>query len=64
MYHFNNTQERFTLPKDAQQTLLLLALLLQQGLTNPEYKDTQQDLTDKKKRLQGYAGFTRIKVSL
>ena len=60
----SNTQESFTLPKGAQQTSLLLALLLQQGLTNPEYKDTQQDLTDKKKRLQGYAGFTRIKVSL
>ena len=48
----------------AQQTSLLLALLLQQGLTNPEYKGTQQDLTDKKERLQGHAGFTGIKVSL
>ena len=27
------------------------------GLTNPEYKGTQQDLTDEKERLQGYAGF-------
>ena len=52
----SNTQESFTLPKGAQQTSLLLALLLQQGLTNPEYKGTQQDLTDKKERLQGYAG--------
>jgi hypothetical protein len=26
------------------------------GLTNPEYKGTQQDLTDEKERLQGYAG--------
>ena len=33
----SNTQERFTLPRGAQQTSLLLALLLQQGLTNPEY---------------------------
>ena len=48
----------------AQQTSLLLALLLQQGLTNPEYKGTQQDLTDKKERLQGYAGLRGIKVSL
>ena len=48
----SNTQERFTLPKGAQQTALLLALLLQQGLTNAEYKGTQQDLTDKKERLQ------------
>ena len=38
----SNTQERFTLPKGAQQTSLWLALL-QQGLTNPEYKGTQQD---------------------
>ena len=60
----SNTQERFTLPMGSQQTSLLLALLLQQGLTNPEYKSTQQDLTDKKERLQGYAGFTGIKVSL
>jgi len=60
----SNTQESFTLPKGAQQTSLLLALLLQQGLTNPEYKGTQQDLTDKKERLQGYAGLRGIKVSL
>ena len=51
-----NAQDRFTLPKGAQQTSLLLALLLQQGLTNPKYKGTQQDLTDEKERLQGYAG--------
>jgi hypothetical protein len=37
---------------------------LQQGLTNPEYKGTQQDLIDKEKRLQGYAGLREIKVSL
>jgi hypothetical protein len=42
------TQERFILPKGAQQTLLLLALTYNKGLTNPEYKGTQQDLTDKK----------------
>ena len=58
------TQERFTLTKSAQQTSLLLALLLQQGLTNPEYKGTQQDLTNEKERLQGYAGLRGIKVSL
>ena len=34
------------------------------GLTNPEYKGTQQDLTDKKERLQGYAGLRGIKISL
>ena len=42
------TQGRFTLPKGAQQTSLLLALLMHQGLTNPEDKGTQQDLTDEK----------------
>jgi hypothetical protein len=50
------TQERFTLPKGAQQTFLLLALTYNKGLTNPEYKSTQQDLIDEKERLQGYAG--------
>ena len=60
----SNTKESFTLPMGAQQTSLLLALLLQQGLTNPEYKGTQQDLTDEKERLQEYAGFIEIKVSL
>ena len=34
------------------------------GLTNPEYKGTQQDLTDEKERLQGYTGLRGIKVSL
>ena len=48
----------------AQQTSLRLALLLQQGLTNPEYKGTQLNLTDEKERLQGYAGLWGIKVSL
>jgi hypothetical protein len=57
------TQERFTLPMGAQKTSLVLALL-QQGLTNLEYKGTQQDLTDKKERLQGYAGLRGIKESL
>ena len=37
---------------------------LQRGLTNPEYKGTQQDLTDEKERLQGYVGLREIKVSL
>jgi hypothetical protein len=37
---------------------------LQQGLTNPKYKGTQQDLTDEKEKLQGYAGLREIKVSL
>ena len=37
---------------------------MQQGLTNTEYKGTQQGLTDKKERFQGYAGLWRIKVSL
>jgi hypothetical protein len=50
------TQERLTLPKGAQQTLLLLALTCNKGLTKPEYKGTQQDLTNEKERLQGYAG--------
>ena len=31
---------------------------------NTEYKGTQQDLTDEKERLQGYAGLRGIKVSL
>ena len=60
----SNTQERFTLPMGAQQTFVLLSLLLQQGLTNLEYKGTQGDLTNKKERLQGYADFMGIKVSL
>jgi hypothetical protein len=34
------------------------------GLTKLEYKNTQQDLTDEKKKLQGYAGLRGIKVSL
>ena len=34
------------------------------GLTNPEYKDTQQFLTDEKERLQRYTGLRGIKVSL
>jgi len=34
------------------------------GLTNPEYKGTQQGLTEEKERLQGYAGLWGIKVSL
>jgi hypothetical protein len=33
-----------------------MRLTCNKGLTNPEYKGTQQDLTDKKERLQGYAG--------
>ena len=61
------------MPKGAQQPLLLELLLnrhaagakakllmrvtCNKGLTNPKYKGTQQDLTDKKKRLQRYAGF-------
>ena len=38
--------------------------LTYKGLTNPEYKGTQQALTDKRERLQGYAGLRGIKVSL
>jgi hypothetical protein len=34
------------------------------GLTNLEYKGTEQDLTNKKEILQGYAGLWGIKVSL
>jgi hypothetical protein len=34
------------------------------GLTNLEYKGTQQDLTNKRKRLQGYTGLRGIKVNL
>jgi len=33
------------------------------GLTNPEYKGTQQDLTNEKEGLQGYVGLRGIKVS-
>jgi hypothetical protein len=50
------TQERFTLPTGSQQTLLLLALTCNKGLKNPEYKGIQQDLIDKKERLQVYPG--------
>ena len=35
---------------------LLLRFTYNKGLTNPEYKGTQQDLTDEKERLQGYIG--------
>ena len=41
-----------------------MRLACNKGLTNPEYKGTQQDLTDKKERLQGYAGLRGIKLSL
>ena len=34
---------------------VLLRFTCNKSLTNPEYKGTQQDLTDKKERLQGYA---------
>jgi hypothetical protein len=60
----SNTQERFGLPKGSQRTLLLLALTCNKGLTNPEYTGTQQDLTDEKERLRGYAGLRGIKVRL
>jgi hypothetical protein len=60
----SNTQERFTQPKGSQQTLLLLALTCNKGLTNLEYKGTQQDSTDEKERLQGYASQGEIKISL
>ena len=33
-------------------------------VTNPEYKGTQQDLTNEKERLQGYVGLRGIKESL
>ena len=42
---------------------LLMRLTCNKGLTNPEYKGTQQDLTDEKERLQGYTGLRGIKVS-
>jgi hypothetical protein len=35
---------------------VLLRFTYNKGLTNLEDKGTQQDITDKKKRLQGYAG--------
>ena len=35
-----------------------------QSYIPPCYEGTQQDLTDEKERLQGYAGLRRIKVSL
>ena len=34
-----------------------MRLTYNKGLANPEYKGTQQDLTDEKERLQGYVGF-------
>ena len=34
-----------------------MRLTYNKGLTDPEYKGTQQDLTDEKERLQGYVGF-------
>ena len=37
---------------------------LRQELRNLEYKGTQQDLTNEKERLQGYAGLWGIKVIL
>ena len=43
---------------------LLMRLTCNKGLTNPEYKGTQQDLIDEKERIQGYAGLRGIKVSL
>jgi hypothetical protein len=44
----SDTQERIHPAQGCTQTLLLLALTCNKGLTNPEYKGTQQDLTDKK----------------
>jgi hypothetical protein len=43
---------------------LLMRLTCNKGLTNPKYKGTEQDLTNKKEILQGYAGLRGIKVSL
>ena len=43
---------------------LLMRLTYNKGLTNPKYKGTQQDLTDERKRLQGYASLRGVKVSL
>jgi len=37
-----------------------MRLACNKGLTNPEYKGTQEDLTDEKERLQGYAGLLII----
>ena len=52
-----NTQRRFTLPKGAHKLFYYGLSSCNMGLTNPEYKGTQQDLTDEKERLQGYVGF-------
>ena len=61
MYHFNNTQERFTLPRGAQQTSLLLALLLQQGLTNPEYlRVLNKSYPTKRKDSKGMKAYKKV----
>jgi hypothetical protein len=52
----SNTQERFTLPKGSHKLFYCWLSPATKGLKNPEYKGTQQDLTDKKERLQGYVG--------
>ena len=59
-----NTQRRFTLPKGAHKLFYYGLSSYNKGLINPEYKGTQQDLTDEKERLQGYASLQGIKVSL
>jgi hypothetical protein len=52
----SNTQERFTLPKGSHKLFYYWLSPATKGLKNPEYKGTQQDLTDEKERLQGYVG--------
>jgi hypothetical protein len=58
------TQERFYPAQECTTNSSTAGSHLQQGLTNPEYKGTQKDLTDEEKRLQGYADLRGIKVSL
>jgi hypothetical protein len=58
------TQERFHPAQGCTTNSSTVGSHLQQGLTNLEYKGTQQDLIDEKERLQGYASLRGIKVSL
>ena len=59
-----NTQRRFTLRKGAHKLFYCWLSSCNKGLINPKYKDIQQDITDEKERLQGYAGLRGIKAIL
>jgi hypothetical protein len=59
-----NTQTRFTLPKGAQQNLLLLALLLQQGFNKPWVERYSTRLNRRKGKTPRICQITWTKVSL